>query len=69
MASSVTMEAVFLPGLLPVTLNVIVYQYGKVASTSLVTTFIKMRGVSAHQCHFFGEDALQAQGKISMVIG
>ena len=51
------------------TLNVIVYQYGKVASTSLVTTFIKMRGVSAHQCYFFGEDALQALGKISMVIG
>ena len=49
--------------------NVIVYQYGKVASASLVTTSIKMRGLSAHQCHFFGEDALQAQGKISMVIG
>ena len=42
------------------TLNVIVYQYGKVASTSLVTTLNKMRGVSAHQCHFFGEDAFQA---------
>ena len=54
------MEAVSLPGLLRVTLNVIVYQYGKVASTSLVTTFNKMRGVSAHQCHFFGEDAFRA---------
>ena len=42
------------------TLNVIVYQYGKVASTSLVTTFNRMRGVSAHQCHFFGEDAFRA---------
>ena len=54
------MEAVSLPGLPRVTLNVIVYQYGKVASTSLVTTFNKMRGVSAHQCHFFGEDAFRA---------
>ncbi|RZO78647.1 MAG: hypothetical protein EVA63_10645 [Halieaceae bacterium] len=41
-------------------LNVIVYQYGKVASTSLVTTLNKMRGVSAHQCHFFGEEAFRA---------
>ena len=54
------MTAVSLPGRLRVTLNVIVYQYGKVASTSLVTTFNKMRGVSAHQCHFFGEDAFRA---------
>jgi hypothetical protein len=43
-----------------VSLNVIVYQYGKVASTSLVTTLNKMRGVSAHQCHFFGEEAFRA---------
>ena len=42
------------------TLNVIVYQYGKVASTSLVTTLNKLRGVSAHQCHFFGEEAFRA---------
>ena len=42
------------------TLNVIVYQYGKVASTSLVATLNKMRCVSAHQCHFFGEDAFRA---------
>lgn len=41
-------------------LDVIVYQYGKVASTSLVTTLNKMRGVSAYQCHFFGEDAFRA---------
>jgi hypothetical protein len=40
-------------------LNVIVYQYGKVASTSLVATFNKMRGVSAQQCHFFGQDAFR----------
>ena len=54
------MTAISLPGRLRVTLNVIVYQYGKVASTSLVTTFNKMRGVSAHQCHFFGEEAFRA---------
>lgn len=38
-------------------LSVIVYQYGKVASTSLVATLNRMRGVQAHQCHFFGKDA------------
>ena len=41
-------------------LDVIVYQYGKVASTSLVTTLNKMRGVNAYQCHFFGEEAFRA---------
>jgi len=44
----------------PLALNVIVYQYGKVASTSLVATFNKMRNVSAQQCHFFGQDAFRA---------
>jgi len=43
-----------------VTLNVIVYQYGKVASTSLVTTLNKLRNVTAHQCHFFGEAAFRS---------
>ena len=42
------------------TLNVIVYQYGKVASTSLVDTFNRMPGVTAFQCHFFGEEAFRA---------
>ena len=41
-------------------LNVIVYQYGKVASTSLVDTFNRMRDVTAFQCHFFGEEAFRA---------
>ena len=43
-----------------VSVNVIVYQYGKVASTSLVTTFNKMRGVQAYQCHFFGSKQFQS---------
>ena len=49
-----------MPGPLRVTLNIIVYQYGKVASTSLVATFNKIHGVSAHHCHFFGEDAFRS---------
>ena len=56
-----------MPWLLRVTLNVIVYQCGKVASSSLVTTFNKMRGVSAHQCHLFSEEAFRAQGKVPMI--
>ena len=40
-------------------LDVIVYQYGKVASTSLVTSLNELSGVSAHQCHFFGEEAFR----------
>ena len=43
-----------------VSVNVIVYQYGKVASTSLVATFNKMRGVQAYQCHFFGSKQFQS---------
>ena len=43
-----------------VSVNVIVYQYGKVASTSLVATFNKMRGVHAYQCHFFGSKQFQS---------
>lgn len=43
-----------------VTLNVIVYQYGKVASTSLVATLNKFRHVTAYQCHFFGEAAFRS---------
>lgn len=42
------------------TLNVIVYQYGKVASTSVVATLNKLRNVTAHQCHFFGEAAFRS---------
>ena len=41
-------------------LNVIVYQYGKVASTSLVDTFNRMPEVTAFQCHFFGEEAFRS---------
>ena len=43
-----------------VSVSVIVYQYGKVASTSLVATFNKMRGVQAYQCHFFGSKQFQS---------
>lgn len=43
-----------------VSVNVIVYQYGKVASTSLVATFNKMRGVQAYKCHFFGSKQFQS---------
>ena len=38
---------------------VVVYQFGKVASTSLVNTLNKCPGVDAHQSHFLGESALQ----------
>ena len=44
----------------PVSVSFIVYQYGKVASTSLVETLNSMRHVRAHQCHFFGVEAFQA---------
>lgn len=36
----------------------VVYQMGKVASTSLVATFNKVDGIEAVQCHFMGKDAL-----------
>ncbi len=38
---------------------VIVYQFGKVASTALVTSLNACRGVEAHQSHFLGDDALK----------
>jgi len=38
---------------------VIVYQFGKVASTSLVNTLNTCPGIDAHQSHFLGSDALQ----------
>ena len=41
-------------------LTVIIYQYGKVASTSLTETLNRMSNVDAYQCHFFGEDAFRA---------
>ena len=44
-------------------LHVIVYQYGKVASTSLVTSLNELPDVSAHQCHFFGEEAFRTTVK------
>ena len=37
----------------------IVYQFGKVASTTLVNTLNKCEGVEAHQSHFLGNHALQ----------
>lgn len=37
---------------------VIVYQFGKVASTSLVKCLNRIDGVEAVQCHFLGESAL-----------
>ena len=49
------------------TLDVIVYRYSKVASTSVVTAVNEMRGVSAHKCRFLGDEAFRAQGKIPMV--
>ena len=61
------MTAVSLCGLLRVTLDVIVYPYGKVASTSVVTAVNETRCISAHKCHFFGEEAFRAQGKNPMV--
>ena len=61
------MAAVSLCGLLRVTLDVIVYRYGKVASTSVITAVNEMRGVSAHKCHFFGAEAFRAQVKNPMV--
>lgn len=38
----------------------IVYQYGKVASSSLVETLNKLRDVEAYQCHFLGPDAFSS---------
>lgn len=38
---------------------VIVYQFGKVASTSLVRTLGQQQSLDVHQCHFLGESALQ----------
>ena len=61
------MAAGSLCGLLRVTLDVIVYRYGKVASTSVITAVNEMRGVSAYKCHFFGEEAFRAQGKNPLV--
>jgi len=40
--------------------NFIVYQYGKVASTSLVTALNEFEEVSAYQCHFLGQEAFQS---------
>ena len=57
------MTVVSLRGLLRVTLDVIVYRCGKVASTSVITAVNEMRGVSAHKCHFLGEEAFRAEGK------
>lgn len=37
----------------------IVYQFGKVASTSIVEALNTVPNVEAHQCHFLGEDALR----------
>lgn len=37
----------------------IVYQYGKVGSTSMTAALNKMRDVDAYQCHFLGEQAFQ----------
>lgn len=37
----------------------IVYQFGKVASTSLVNTLAKLPTLDVHQSHFLGESALQ----------
>lgn len=37
----------------------IVYQFGKVASTSLVNTLAKLPALDVHQSHFLGESALQ----------
>ena len=40
--------------------NVIVYQYGKVASTSLVSALNELEEVRAYQCHFLGYEAFQS---------
>lgn len=37
----------------------IVYQFGKVASTSLVNALAKLPSLDVHQSHFLGENALQ----------
>lgn len=39
------------------TQRIIVYQYGKVGSTSITAALNRLRGVEAHQCHFLGEEA------------
>ena len=38
---------------------IVVYQFGKVASTAIVKSLNDCEGVQAHQCHFLGNDALQ----------
>ena len=60
------MTVVSLCGLLRATLDAIVYRYGEVASTSVVTAVNEMRGVSAHNCRFLGEEVIRAQGIIPM---
>ena len=60
------MTAVSPCGLLRVTLD-IVYWWGRVASTSVVTAINEVRGVSAYKCHFLGEEAFGAQGKSPVV--
>ena len=61
------MTVVSLCTLLQVTLDVIVYRYGEVASTAMVTAVNEMRGVSAHNCRFLGEEAFRAHGKSPMI--
>jgi len=39
---------------------IVVYQMGKVASTSIVSTLNELQDISAVQCHFLGEKALAA---------
>ncbi len=38
---------------------IVVYQFGKVASTALVNSLNTCKEIEAHQSHFLGEDALQ----------
>jgi len=42
-------------------LDVIVYQFGKVASTSVVESLRRLPDVRPHQSHFLGEDALRTK--------
>lgn len=39
---------------------VVVYQFGKVASTALVATLNEQTGIEAVQSHFLGEPALRS---------
>lgn len=48
-------------------LDLIVYQFGKVGSTSVVRTLSRMPGVRPHQAHFLGEDALRS--KLHQLLG